>query len=578
MRKHMSVLLSLVLVTTMFAGCAKKTNENTTAATGAEASQKEIATKVVPGDETIPNAAKNRTNAKDTLVVGMSEAKGDFLPLYNSTTYDGQVVKLVFDTLYDNDESGNYNIPRLAESYELSNENKTYTFKLNKNAKWSDGKPVTAKDIENTFLWMADKSYDGRYMTVVDKLVGYEDYRDGKAKTFEGVKVIDDYTVAFNCKDANVTNFANVASFPIMPAHVYPYVAGGIQKIKDQQAKVEIVGSGRYMLTKFVPKQYIEFKANPNWFGGKVNVPNIIIKFTTPDNQFQELQAGNTDIQTHVPAKAENEAQIKEIGFVSMNIYPGNSYGYMGFNLRDERLADVKVRQALTYGFNRQAFIDLYYNGNGTVCNAPISQVSWAFTNDINQYAYNPDTANKMLDEAGWVMGSDGIREKNGKKLSFIWDTYTDSKYVETMIPMIKADWQKIGVKIEPNLMEFNALVEKVYTKREFDMYNMAWSLTTDPTSRDIFHSAYDVPDGNNSIGLRDAEIDRLSVEAELEFDQAKRTELMHAYAKKINELLPYMFIGQSDEWDLSNVRVKNFTVSPYCDWTSKIEQVELAQ
>ena len=79
MRKHMSVLLSLVLVTTMFAGCAKKTNENTTAATGAEASQKEIATKVVPGDETIPNAAKNRTNAKDTLVVGMSEAKGDFL-------------------------------------------------------------------------------------------------------------------------------------------------------------------------------------------------------------------------------------------------------------------------------------------------------------------------------------------------------------------------------------------------------------------------------------------------------------------------------------------------------------------
>ena len=143
---------------------------------------------------------------------------------------------------------------------------------------------------------------------------------------------------------------------------------------------------------------------------------------------------------------------------------------------------------------------------------------------------------------------------------------------------MIKADWQKIGVKIEPNLMEFNALVEKVYTKREFDLYNMAWSLTTDPTSRDIFHSAYDVPDGNNSIGLRDAEIDRLSVEAELEFDQAKRTELMHAYAKKINELLPYMFIGQSDEWDLSNVRVKNFTVSPYCDWTSKIEQVELAQ
>lgn len=578
MRKHMSVLLSLVLVATMFAGCAKKTNENTATTAGAEATQKEIATKVVEGDDSIPNAAKQRANAANTLVVGMSEVKGDFLPVYYSTTTDGQVCQLIFDTLYTNDDKGEYSVPKLAESYELTNENKTYTFKLRKDVKWSDGKPFTAKDVENTFLIMADKSYDGRYVTVVDKIAGYKEYNTGKADTFAGVKVIDDYTIQFDMVSANVTNFATVANFPIMPAHIYPYTKGDIQPIKDKMAKFEFIGSGRYTLVKFVPKQYIELKANPNWWGGKVNIENMIIKFTTADNQFQELQAGNTDIQTHVAAKQENEAQIKEIGFVSMNIYPGNSYGYLGFNLRDERFADVKVRQALTYGFNRQAFMDLYYNGNGSVTNAPISQVSWAFTNDINKYEYNPETANKMLDEAGWVMGSDGIREKNGKKLSFVWDTYTDSKYVETLIPMLKADWQKIGVKVEPNLMEFNSLVEKVYTKREFDLYNMSWSLTPDPTSRDIFHSDYDVPDGNNSIGLRDAEIDRLSVEAEEEFDQAKRTELMHAYAKKINEILPYLFIGQNDEWDLSNVRVKNLKVSPYCDWTYFIESVELAQ
>ncbi len=577
MRKHMSVLLSLVLVASMFAGCAKKTNENTAQAGGADATQKEVATKVVPGDEKIPNAAKNRANAKDTLVVGMSEAKGEFLPVYYSTTYDGQVVNLMFDRLYQNDEKGEW-VPQVAESYDLTNENKTYTFHLRKDVKFSDGKPLTAKDVAHTLTICADPSYDGRYAEVVDKIAGYEDYRKGKSNTLTGIKVVDDYTLEVTFAVANVTNFINVANFPIMPAHVYTYTKGNVQPIKDKMAAMTVVGSGRYTLAKFAPKQYIELKANPNWYGGKINVPNIIIKFTTPDNQFQELQAGNTDIQTHVPAKSENEAQIKEIGFVSMNIYPGNSYGYMGFNLRDPRLSDAKVRQALTYGFNRQAFIDLYYNGNGSVTNVPISQVSWAFTNDINKYEYNPDKANQMLDEAGWKMGSDGIREKDGKKLSFVWDTYTESKYVETMIPMIKADWQKIGVKVEPNLMEFNALVEKVYTKRDFEMYNMAWSLSVDPSSRGIFHSAYDVADGNNSVGLRDADIDRLSTSAEEEFDQAKRTELMHEYAKKINELLPYMFVGQSDEWDLSNVRVKNFNVSPYCDWTYYIEKVELAQ
>lgn len=577
MRKHMSVALSIVLVASMFAGCAKKTNENTAQTSGAEATQKEVTTKVVPGDETIPNAAKNRSNAKDTLVVGMSEAKGEFLPVYYSTTYDGQVVNLIFDRLYQNNEKGEW-VPQVAESYDLTNENKNYTFHLRKDVKFSDGTPLTAKDVAHTLTICADPSYDGRYAEVVDKIVGYEDYRKGKAETLAGIKVIDDYTLEIDFSVANVTNFMNVANFPIMPAHVYTYTKGNVQPLKDKMAAMTVVGSGRYTLAKFAPKQYIELKANPNWYGGQINIPNIIVKFTTPDNQFQELQAGNTDIQTHVAAKAENEAQIKEIGFVSMNIYPGNSYGYMGFNTRDERLADVKVRQALTYGFNRQAFVDLYYNGNGSVTNIPVSQVSWAFTNDINKYEYNPDKANQMLDEAGWKMGSDGIREKDGKKLSFVWDTYTESKYVETMIPMLKADWQKIGVKVEPNLMEFNALVEKVYTKRDFQMYNMSWSLSVDPSSRGIFHSAYDVPDGNNSVGLRDADIDKLSTLAEEEFDQAKRTELMHEFDKKINEVLPYMFIGQSDEWDLSNVRVKNFNVSPYCDWTYFIEKVELAQ
>lgn len=418
MRKHMSVLLSLVLVASMFTGCAKKTNEDAAAAAGgAEATQKEITTKVIPGDETIPNPAKDRANAKDTLVVGMTEAKGEFLPVYYSTTYDGQVVKLIYDSLYNNNEKGEY-VPSVGESYELSNENKTYTFHFKKDIKFSDGTPLTAKDLAHTLTMIADPSYDGRYAEIVDKVVGYEDYRAGKADTFAGIKVIDDYTLEVTFTVANVTNFANIAGFPIMPAHIYTYEKGNIQAIKDKMAAFNVVGSGRYTLVKFAPKQYVELKANPTWFGGKVNIPNIIIKFTTPDNQFQELQAGNTDIQTHVAAKQENEAQIKEIGFVSMNVYPGNSYGYMGFNLRDERLSDVKVRQALTYGFNRQAFIDLYYNGNGSVTNIPISQVSWAFTNDINKYEYNPDTANKMLDEAGWKLGADGIREKDGKNLT----------------------------------------------------------------------------------------------------------------------------------------------------------------
>jgi peptide/nickel transport system substrate-binding protein len=581
MKKFWSLLLVLLLVLGAFSGCGTKTEpaktpDETPAETSAEPTGSD-AVYVIPGDESIPNAAKNRTNAADTLVVGMSEAKGDLLPTYYSTTYDGYIVSLVFDGLLLNDEAGTL-VPWIAKSYTIENDNATYVFKLRDDVKFSDGKPLTAKDVAFTYTALCDPTYDGRYNSAVMELAGYEAYNAGDAKTVEGIKVVDDYTISFTFATPKVDNIYNL-TLGILPQHIYGFEKGKADVMKQKMNALEIVGSGRYKFIRLEPKQFIELTANDNWFGGEVKIKNIITKFTTIDTYMQELEAGTLDIQLAVPAKTDNGDQIKSIGFLNTNVYPGNSYGYMGFNLRDERFADVNVRQALVYGFNRQAFIDLYYNGNATVCNTPISQVSWAYTEDINDYAYNPDLANKMLDDAGWVKGSDGIRAKDGKKLSLKWDTYTDSKYVETLIPMLKADWEKIGVKVEPNLMDFNALVEKVYTKQDFELYNMAWSLTLDPGDNySTFHSKFDEPDGNNSIGLHNDEIDAILESGAKEFDREKRVVIYQDFAKKMNELVPYIFVSQSNYWDVANVRVKNFRVTPYTDWTYFIEKVELAK
>lgn len=582
-KKYLSLALSLMLVTGLFAGCGG--SSEVTEATDATGTKEVVEltvpegsspyTKIKFGDVSLENPSATRTNSEDTLVIGMTEIKGYILPPYNSTTYDTQVVKLVFDTLVGHDEKGDLTF-KLAESFEYSNENKTITFKLKEGSQFADGTPVTAADVEFSFTALADPGYQDRYYSYVDKLVGYEAYKTGDAATVEGIKVVNDHEISFTFTDARADNIWNFDQ-GIMPKHVYGFEKGNAQEMKDKMNAVDIQGSGRYIVKEFVPKQYITFEANPNWYGGDVNIKNLIIKFTTPDTQFQELQAGNTDIQTHVPAKADNAAQIDDIGFITTNVYPGNSYGYMGMNMRDERLADVKVRQALTYGFNREAFINLYYTGNATVSNTPISQVSWAYSDKVNPYKYDAEKANALLDEAGYVLNADGIREKDGKLLSFVWDTYTDSKYVETMIPMLKADWDKIGVYVEPNLMDFNSLVEKVYTKQEFELYNMAWTLDVDPGSNyTTFHSSAAVLDGNNSVGLMDESIDKLLTDGALEFDQEKRAAIYQEFAVEINGMLPYIFISQTDEWDLSNVRVRNFKVSPYCDWTYHIEEVEL--
>lgn len=559
MKKFLSLMLVMALVVGSLAGCSKK----------------ETASAETAAPEAVANPAKDRANAADTLVVGMGEAKGDFYPTHSSTVNDGYIEKLLFDGLMTNDEQGQW-VNLMIEGHEVSADKLTYTFKLKPGIKFSDGTPLTAKDVEFTYTAVSDPSYDGGNDWASRDLLGFDEYFEGKASTVEGIKVIDDLTISFTFKEARADNITNFG-FGILPKAVYGFEKGNAKSIKEKFDSGTVVGAGRYKLVKFEPKQFCELEKNENWFGGEIKIPKIICKFTTDDTMMQELTAGNLDLQIGMAPKEDNRVQLEEMGFVNTNAYIANSYSYIGLNLRDPRLADVKVRQALMYGFNRQAFVQNYFNGNGQVCNAPFSKASWAYTDEVNQYEYSIEKANALLDEAGWKLNAEGVREKDGKQLSFIWDTSTDSKYGETLIPMLKADWMKIGVKVEPNLMDFNTLVTKVYTERKFDMYNMSWTQTTDPSQNYYtFHSEFDVVDANNAVGFRNKEVDELLVAGLREFDQTKRAEIYKSFAKKINEQLPYIFLTQGTKWDISNARVLNFNPSPFCDWTHFIEKVEL--
>jgi peptide/nickel transport system substrate-binding protein len=514
---------------------------------------------------------------EDTLIVGTHETKGEFMPAYYSTVYDGYVNSLIFDALLTNNDKGEL-IPSVAKKWKLSDDKKTYTFNLRDDIKFTDGTPLTAEDVEFTYLTIADPNYDGRYVPNVSDVEGYKEYhedKNGKVKNISGIKVIDKHTISFTFNEAMVTNVYN-CQMPIMPKHYYGFEKGDIPKLKTLMQKP--LGSGKYIFVKYAPKQYIEFKANPDYFDGAPKIPKLIMKFTTSETMMQELEKGTIDIQLALPPNPENKEVIDNAKFLSICDFPGNNYGYMGFNLRDPRLSDKNVRKALVYGFDRKAFADLYYKGYAEVCNQPISQVSWAYSKDADKYEYNIDKAKKLLDDAGWKEGSDGVREKDGQKLSFVWDTYTDSKYVETLIPMLKDNWQKIGVKVEPNLMDFNALTDKVYTQRKFDMYNMAWSLVLDPDAYDLFHSDADIPDGNNSVGFRNEENDKLIIEGRKEFDTGKRKKIMKKWANLINDELPYMFLTQNMNWDVYSKRVKNFKTSPFVDWTYIVDKLELAK
>ncbi|EGT4137315.1 peptide ABC transporter [Clostridium perfringens] len=516
----------------------------------------------------IPDAAKNRT---DTLIVGTTDPKGEFVPIYSSTLYDSWVNKLVFDGLISNNEKGEA-VPNVAESYEVSEDGKTYTFKLNKGIKFTNGQELTAKDVAFTFTSICDPGYDGPRMDAVSNLVGYEEYNKGDAKSVEGIKVIDDYTISFTNKNVDAAGIWNF-EYGIMPESVYKFEKGNFQAVKDKL--LEPVGSGAYKFVHFKPGQEVKFEKNPDYWKGEPKIPYIVMKVTNAQTLLQELMAGTVDID-RVGAKPENIDPLKQAGFLNLDLYMQNGYGYIGLNYGSDKVKDPKVRQALLYGLNREGFMQSYYQGYGQVYNSHILPTSWAYNPDVPKYEYNPEKAKELLDEAGWKdTNGNGVRDKDGVELELQWLTYTGSKYVDALIPIVQQSWEQIGVKVTPELMEFGTMMDKV-NNREYDIFNGAWNLSIDPDPSGIFAISQDVPGGFNNIGWRNEEADKLLKEGKGTTNQEERKKAYAEWQLKFSEDVPYILLGNAQEMFASNARVKGYNPSTYIDWTHDVYKLEL--
>ena len=516
----------------------------------------------------LPDAAKNRT---DTLIVGTTDPKGEFVPIYSSTLYDSWVNNLVFDGLITNNEKGEP-IPNVAKSYEVSEDGKTYTFKLNKGIKFTNGQELTAKDVAFTFTSICDPGYDGPRMDAVNNLVGYEEYNKGDASSVEGIKVIDDYTISFTNKNTDAAGIWNFG-YGIMPESVYKFEKGNFQAVKDKL--LEPVGSGAYKFVHFKPGQEVKFEKNADYWKGEPKIPYIVMKVTNAQTLLQELMAGTVDID-RVGAKPENIDPLKQAGFLNLDLYMQNGYGYMGLNYGSDKVKDPKVRQALLYGLNREGFMQSYYQGYGQVYNSHILPTSWAYNPDVPKYEYNPEKAKELLDEAGWKdTNGNGVRDKDGVELELQWLTYTGSKYVDALIPIVQQSWEQIGVKVTPELMEFGTMMDKV-NNREYDIFNGAWNLSIDPDPSGIFAISQDVPGGFNNIGWRNEEADKLIKEGKGTTNQEERKKAYAEWQLKFSEDVPYILLGDTQEMFASNSRVKGYNPSTYIDWTHDVYKLEL--
>jgi peptide/nickel transport system substrate-binding protein len=521
----------------------------------------------------LPNVAKER---KDTLIVASPSWSGNFNPLFDSTTYDMWASTLIFDSgLMTNDENGKA-ITWMADSYEISKDRKKFTFYINKNITFSNGNKVTANDFLLTYLALADPKYDGPRIDAVENLVGYKEFHNGKASELAGVKIIDEYTIQFVEKSVKASALLQDFSYPPLDYTIYHFKKGDVAKLKTLSNNP--IGAGAYKFVENKSGDHITYVRNDSYWRGTPKIKSLIIKQVSANEHIKALMNGEFDIDCVVPCKMENIETLKNLGFLNIYFYPANSYGYIGMNLRNPKFSDKRVRQALMYGLNRKKFVKEYYNGIGEVCNAPVSKLSMAYTDNVNQYEYDPTKAAKLLTDAGWLLGKEGYRYKNGKKFTIHWMTYTDNAYVKALMPIAISNYRDIGVEIIPEYMEFSTMADKIFQTRNFEMYNMAWNLAIDPDPSGIFSKSQDVPGGGNSVGWSNSENDKLIKAGLLELDPEKRKAIYQKWVMLANEELPYLFLTQGKSMYAVTSRVKGLNIGAYWDWTYNIEKLELIE
>lgn len=515
----------------------------------------------------IPAASKSRT---DTIIVGMQNTSGIFNPFFYSTAYDSYVIDTIFEGLAKVSQDASI-VPSLA-TWKTSADGLVWTFNIDPNATWSDGKPVTAEDVSFTFHVFLDPAYDGRSNYMNAKIKGADAYKNGDAATIEGIKVVDEKTIEITVDEVNALTLNYLATV-VLPKHYYGegYTKGNMSPMHAKDA--EPMGSGPWVFKSYVPGQEVRLEANANYWK-KDEVPkmkNLIFKATTDETNIAMLEAGETDFEEGISVSKDRIEMLQGMGFLDLNLLLNNGYGYVAINHEVEKFKDKRVRQALVYGLDRESAVFAYSQGYAQVIDVPQSQLSWAYpdTSKVTHYAYNLEKAKALLDEAGWVVGADGYRYKDGEKFTIDFAATTPNPVNEALVPIAVENYKELGIEFVAEQLEFGAVVEKLQAGN-YEMGFLAVGLGVDPDPYGLFHTN----GGSNYYRYSNPKVDSLIEQGIKEIDQAKRKEIYNEVYQILNDEIPVILMYQRYNLNTINTRLTGFDITPYYDFANSLNLV----
>jgi len=473
---------------------------------------------------------------------------------------DTDLTALIYSGLLKYNESGKL-ASDLAQSWEVSDDQLTYTVHLKKDVKWHDGEKFSADDVLFTLQTIQDPAF-----------------KSPLRQSWQGVgiEVADVNTVRFLLQTP-YTFFLNNLTIGILPKHIWESVAPGNFLLSDYN--LHPIGTGPYKFSNFQKDAdgnitSYDLVASSDYYGKKPYITNFSFSFYFDEDSL--LDAYNNKqvfgMSYISPSKVSSIKSSRSSNLFSINI---PRYFAVFFNQQKSKaLASRDVRKALSLATDRQAIISGVLSGQGKEIYSPIPPGSFGASDDVKKFGYDLGQANKTLDDAGWKKGDDGFRSKDGQPLAFTLVT-TDWPDLAASADLLKKQWEAVGAKLDVQSLPVADVQQNYIRPREYNALLFGQVLGIDPDPYVFWHSSQTRDPGLNLALYSNPDVDKVLESIRKDSKESDRLKDFQKFQQLVSDDLPALFLYTPNYLYLVSKNVQGININSMVTPDKRFANVE---
>jgi len=465
----------------------------------------------------------------NTLVMLIESSPTNLDPRVGVDAQSERIDSLIFDYLVVRGSNLDAT-PGLAERWEIPDP-LTYVFHLRRGVRFHDGRPLTSRDVK----WTFDSLLGGKIRST----------RAAAYRFVDRIDATDDFTVIFHMKEPDATLLWNLTDGAV---GIVPFGSG------DEISR-HPVGSGPFKFVSAETDKEVVIEGNDDYWGEKAKLRRVRFA-VVPDatTEALELRKGSGDIASN-SLTPDTVLTLEREPLLAVEHAPGTEVQYLGFNLRDPILKDVRVRQAIAYALDRGPIIEYLWRGEAQPARSVLPTQSWAYNGDVPSYEHDPEKARSLLDAAGYP-ATDGVRFHIGMKTSTTEST-------RLIVAVMQQQLRQVGIVLDIRSFEPATFFADV-THGAFQLYSLRWvGGNQDPDIFYVFHSARFPPNGANRGFYSNPKIDALIDQGRREVNPSVRKPIYAEVQRILANDLPYVDLWYLDNVLVHNKRVVNLKLNP---------------